>query len=196
MATTAGRTARRKGRRGDKWSTANTIAACSIVVALVAVALSAWQARQTARSQRLSVRPYVVFGFDYQSGMARFTMDNRGVGPASLRWFEALVDGKPRGSWQEFLEALGVAEGTEFHQSNPVAGVMMQPSALAFSIPVVSVHTVAAKEVLIRAHPRANLRACYCSMYDECWIATLDRLDPRPVDDCTPVPRSVFGWAR
>ena len=35
-----------------------------------------------------------------------------------------------------------------------------------------------------RRNGRIKLRACYCSMFDECWVAKSDDIRPAPVEHC------------
>jgi hypothetical protein len=38
-----------------------------------------------------------------------------------------------------------------------------------------------------RQRGRITLRACYCSVFDECWIAETNKFPPRPVRNCPPI---------
>ena len=40
---------------------------------------------------------------------------------------------------------------------------------------------------LDHARREVKFRACYCSVFDECWIGSLKDLEPKRVDRCPPV---------
>ena len=47
-------------------------------------------------------------------------------------------------------------------------------------------------EELRNKKSRIEIRACYCSIYDECWIET-NKKDPVQVYDCSPYPTIRYG---
>ncbi len=63
----------------------------------------------TAYMQRQQVRAAVwpILEFDTSNGpMIRFTVDNKGVGPAIIRHVAVKVDGQPVRDWNEALDKL------------------------------------------------------------------------------------------
>lgn len=77
------------------WLTSNT----ALVVAVCALFVAGYQASATRRHKRLSVRPHVVVTAErlYDGPKACFVVKlrNNGLGPAIIRGYEALLDGKP-----------------------------------------------------------------------------------------------------
>jgi hypothetical protein len=60
----------------------------SAAVRLVcALGLSVYEGHANRLHQRLSVQPYVSFGFYYDNYSAHYALNNWGLGPATLRWF-------------------------------------------------------------------------------------------------------------
>ena len=41
-----------------------------------------------------------------------------------------------------------------------------------------------------RQQGRITMRACYCSVFDECWVAESKLFPPRPVESCDKPPAS------
>jgi len=68
----------------------------TVVIALVALALSVWQFRASHTHNKLSVRPFLAFDASYDPTVRGFGLrvSNKGVGPAFILDFRILVDGK------------------------------------------------------------------------------------------------------
>ena len=82
-------------------STVQTITAIATsVLALLALFLSLWQAFQSRKHNKLSVRPLLVFIVNYDTTIDTnnrgigFSVSNKGVGPALISSFRVLVDKK------------------------------------------------------------------------------------------------------
>src|SRR5437773_6799887 len=178
------------------WTAANWIALSEFIVALCSFGLSMYVAYLNRSHQRLTVRPHLQIGFYYNAQGAHFSLDNWGLGPAQLKWFEVTVDGKPQRTWREVLNTLGVAKNVAFQQSIPARGILMQPGKIGQSTDILSVPRGAPTEALIKARDRLTLRACYCSLYEECWLATSDRAAPEQRSSCDPAPKVDFIWER
>lgn len=174
----------------NKWT---SIAA--VLIALCALMLSVYEGYNSRQHQRLSVRPYVRFSFYYDNKGAHFTLDNWGLGPAQLQWFQISVDNKPRKSWREVIRALGMGDNVNFEQSIPAMGVMMPPSSIGKPVKILSVPTGKSKELLIRNFNRVKLEACYSSLYNEYWIVSSEAPSPVTVNTCGQPP-TQFLWER
>jgi hypothetical protein len=172
------------------------VAFASAFIALCALGLSVYEGHANRLHQRLSVQPYVSFGFYYDSDSAHYALNNWGLGPATIRWFRATVDGKAQTSWRSVLRAIGLGPNVQFKQSIPEPGVMMPPSSVSQSVDILSVTGSAEKEALIVGNKRVQLEACYCSLYDECWLASTRTDRPTPRKSCEPAPAETFRWER
>jgi hypothetical protein len=136
------------------------------------------------------------------------TVENAGIGPAQIHRLDVLVDGVDitdrNGALihllveaccgEDYKKALARAGG------DPVAALgadMTRPVARTFLSPRQEANvllwpkTEANSEIWssvdqARRKGRISLRACYCSVFDECWIAQTYTFPPRKVDDCKP----------
>src|SRR5262245_18596222 len=145
----------------DRW-----IALSSVVVSLFAVGLSIYQGQLEREHKKLSVRPHVLIGFNWENDEAGWTLLNAGLGPAEIRWFAVSVDGKHRAEWRDVLKVLGLGEPSYqwvFYPGDvkpagqePTKLVRFKRSSLNF-------------DSMMAARRRATVEVCYCSMYGECW---------------------------
>jgi hypothetical protein len=134
-----------------------------------------------------------------------FDIHNTGVGPAQIHDFKILVDGQPVPSqgWlidnlikaccnEARAEALAAAGGNRramlgSDTTNPVASRSLAPNERVSAIrwPRTDRNAVLWRQLdLARQSGRIQLRACYCSVFDECWAANSHEFPPQPVRSC------------
>jgi hypothetical protein len=170
------------------------VAAVAAGVAACALGVSLYEAYTNRKHERLAILPYVTFTSQYDEKGAYLDVDNWGLGPAVVGWFQVLVDDKPRSTWREVLTAVGMDKTVEFHGSVLSRGLMMVPSTLANPSPPLLAVCGAPKEILKRQERRITLKVCYCSLYAECWTASSSDMVPRAVTSCEARPRETFVW--
>lgn len=179
-----------------RWSPGDSIALASAFIALCALGVAVLEGRESRLHQRLSVQPYVSFNLFYDDGGAHYTFDNWGLGPATIYWFRASVDGKVQTNWVDVLRAIGLDAKVQFKQSIPARGVMMPPSSLSHSVDILYVLGGTGKDALMKNNNRVKLEACYCSLYRDCWIASTDTDSPTQTRSCDPPPREIFVFKK
>lgn len=141
----------------------------------------------------------------------RFKAKNSGIGPARVHSYDILVDGEPiddgwfiRGIMQRCCKAdLDAAIAAGAKQGKDELATMGDsttgyPVHYIFSpgeeVPVVQwPRTEVNRDLwdkvdLARQQGRIASRACYCSVFDECWVAEPKVFPPRPVKSC-PTPK-------
>jgi hypothetical protein len=166
------------------------IAVCSILIAFGSLALSAYGAHLARQHDRLSARPYLSYSFDYDGTGVGWHFFNDGLGPARLRGFEVLIDGIPQAPdipLMMFAKAFGLSIQNDTEFINVKVGQMYKPLE-ANSKPSVLVWAKPGPNAdkLMQNWKRVAFEACYCSIYDECWLFTTagaSRGDPPPRDD-------------
>jgi hypothetical protein len=135
-----------------------------------------------------------------------FSVHNAGIGPARVHSFGFMVGGVPvEGEWsienvaracceKAFNEAVArhggdVRRALGSYPSNPVGKTFISPGQ---DVTVVRWPRTPDNEKLWEVVDRARwnqdrrltTRACYCSVFDECWIAESDKFPPRQVTSC------------
>ena len=119
------------------------------------------------------------------------SIENLGVGPAKVRSFEVLIDGHAVADHNALIRAAGKLENDiDVDQSTfyslPVTGrVLRAGETLSFARWDRTESAAVAWDALDQARfGRLDLRVCYCSVFEECWINSLQARDPLPVATC------------
>lgn len=171
------------------------------LVAVSALIVSVYQAYIARQQQKMSAWPYVAVMNSGAGGYSRL-VQNVGLGPAVVRSMTVTVDGRYEHSWAAVLRrSLGIDSAalrvlvppgdTTYSTSTVARGIVILPGA---SVEMVHVGEPAFAREARRAltNPRVQIRLCYCSVYDDCWVAG-GALEPAPVDSCPYDPAREFG---
>jgi len=143
-------------------------------IALLAVCVAGYTAYMQRQQVRAAVWP--ILEFDSSNGPIRFTLANKGVGPAIIKHVILKVDDQPVKNWAEVLEKIlgpGYHPGEESDMSGRVfaAGELINvftPHDEAQNpIPFDKSNPLWAK--MDKGRGRVTVEICYCSTLDECW---------------------------
>lgn len=162
------------------------------LIASLALAYFAFvQADATQKMQTGGVMPFVTFGTS--NGDAEGNQDialsltNNGVGPAILGPIEIRYEGKPITTPLDLLEKCcteSEPRGLRFSTS-PSTGIAVRPGETVefVSLPRTPA-TEAVWQALNKERWKLKVRACYCSIFNDCWITEGMQGLPRPVNKC------------
>lgn len=169
-------------------------------LALIAVAVSAislWVAIGTEQANRRMVAaaswPLLQADTSNLNSTITMSVQNGGVGPAKLKTFELFWNGKAYPGAHDLLAACCgyqvPASGDTTLTTGGVSGIVIRAgeSHIFLALPRRE-DNADAWQRLDRIRRTLKFRACYCSVFDECWIATLKDLEPKRVDKCPSVP--------
>jgi hypothetical protein len=131
-----------------------------------------------------------------------FTIKNAGAGPARVVWFSLKMQGREYASFFQLIDNLtdvdlGGDSGA-FFGANPNAGPFTSAIIGRILTPGEEVRIIrwikpaeddkealAVWQKIERARfDDIRVRACYCSIFDRCWIDALDGSAPRAVESC------------
>jgi hypothetical protein len=145
------------------WDRVTAIAA--IVIGLVAVAVAAY----TAIIQREQVRAQVWTRLFFANSDSERTLMviNKGVGPAHIQSVRFYVDGKAQPDWAHVFAGLGLPAGNNHMQSTLNGIVVAANERMNFLSFRTDDDWIAFRT---RAQAHLKLRACYCSVLDECLL--------------------------
>ncbi len=168
---------------------AAVIASLIGLLALVVSGYTAYLQRQQVRAQ---VWPRLEIANSNLS--LKQLVGNQGLGPAKIVGVRVLVDGKPVKRWLEVIRGFGFT-GNEGFAFNTLNGSVLPPGAI--SEVFVAADSGSSKamfnEFLSEEKHKFSMSVCYCSVLDDCWLATSDapKLADRnvPIDRC-PIPES------
>jgi hypothetical protein len=161
-----------RGIRMDRW-----LSMAAAIGALCAVAIALYQASLSREQQRASAWPYLAQSNSYVAGQPYTRqLENQGIGPARVRSFQVLVDGKPAHNWSDVVGAL---------IDQPDSGLVYYSFGRGSVVPPGATRTLLrlppgnqARLFWQAAQTRLETVVCYCSVYDECWNADTRAKEP------------------
>jgi hypothetical protein len=172
---------------------------CAVSISLVSIFLAIQNGKAMERLVQTNSWPFIrtTYSTSNLDGTPHNHLDiaNKGVGPASVESLEVLLDGRPMNSARALLNAIlnrtTVAPRPRILESSVVHDVLTakeQVSFVDFNREDFSTEDYAA---IKSALPKLEFRVCYCSVFDECWIADSNKERPAKVKTC-PVPAIPF----
>jgi hypothetical protein len=123
-------------------------------------------------------------------GTPHFRLDivNKGVGPARIETLEVAYNGVPMSSPRAILNAMLGRTTVPPHPrviiSTIVHGVLAAKERISFLD--VKPEDLSAEDyaAIDAALPKLNFLACYCSVFDECWMADSRKTQPAKIKTC------------
>jgi hypothetical protein len=165
--------------------------------AVLISAISLWVAVSANRTQErmmaASTWPHVQYGtgnrLPEDVSSITFNLHNAGVGPARIKTVQVLYDGAPMPDAATLLKACCGATGERVLTvtSHPER-VLVPGEEMTFLRYDEKTADPAVWAALNRKRFEVRLRACYCSVLDDCWMLDSTRDDPQPVAACPAVP--------
>jgi hypothetical protein len=136
-----------------------------------------------------SSRTPVPGGTDRFKHVVEYELVNNGIGPARVEWVQLNFKGKPVADLTDLLDACCAGPAAEIVGINHRGGVsnaLIRPGSsmvmFTWNEPDAPNPTFTA----LRAQMNSiTYSACYCSVFDECYIRADDSSKPKPVEQCT-----------
>jgi hypothetical protein len=146
------------------------------------------QADATKKIQMSETWPYVSYGTSNArpdgTNEISFVLQNNGVGPARLEAMEFLYKGKPMPNPREFLKQCCAGDVKFAFMSAPVTGVLRPGEKTEFIRLARTEANAPIWEKLGVERWSVVVRSCYCSIFDDCWVADNRQKRPQQVDEC------------
>jgi hypothetical protein len=152
------------------WPPERWISIAALVVSGFSLLVAADARREESNYRRLSMKPKVAITFNYNTSGAGWVFANSGLGPGVVRSFGVAVDDAPQRNWEAVARLLGVNLYTRTF-GTLIPGLMIPQSASGLSV-LFWVAPGPGKDLLIKQAERVRIEICYCSLYDECWLAS------------------------
>lgn len=174
-----------------------TVAFCALFVSLCSLGIALHHGRTMQRLVEANSRPFIQFVFghgDYAVGSSvaqalTLLISNPGAGAARVERFSMLLDGKVvdnAGDALAHLAGLSSPEalGPMSYSDAAPAYVKAGSDELVLRWPRTEQNAAAWDRVLAAGPARLSFEACYCSIFDECWIEKSAVFRPTPVKSC------------
>ena len=157
----------------------------ALVIAIFSLALSGYNSCVARRHEYLFTQPRLFINFYHNDTGAGWQLLNDGLGIARIRGFRALFDGTRMnmGSMTDALPPFGILT-TKVKYSNPYAGLVI-PADPNRIIILLSVPPGPAADTLVRDNARVTFELCYCSIYNECWLASSRDFESKKDNSCS-----------
>lgn len=163
----------------------------AIGLSICALLVSVFEVSAIRDEVRFQVWPFVSVGTGYSSEGFQVRLENKGVGPAKIRAIEYSWDGQPVQAERRsdvlnelVRRAVGDEEAFDYgfyRMSDPEGGVMSaDESTSLFAVPWTDTTRVLAD----RWGRSLFVTVCYCSVYEDCWVAELNGGEPASVPSC------------
>lgn len=168
----------------------------AFVISLALAYATFVQANATRKIQQSETWPFISYGTsditDEGVEEISFVLGNDGVGPARVKQLEFLYNGRPMETPRKFLQAC-CADSPEHptpFMSSKFEVVLRPGEATKFIRLAKRPENTAVWDRLEVERWKVAVRACYCSIFDDCWVLDSRLPDPLPVEVCP------AGWAR
>jgi len=176
---------------------------CVVMISVISLFVAASANRTQERLLAASAWPNLQFatGNADRDGNPAVTFDlvSRGVGPARVRWAEVTYDGHVVADSAELLGRCCAREKRASARPVVTTTSGIQPRVVGpdewitfFRMPRAG-NAEPVWTALERSLPLVAMRACYCSVLDDCWMLDSRQPEPAPVARC---PASGTAWSR
>jgi len=178
------------------------IGAGVLLISLISLFVAVSANRTQERMLAASVWPSLMFGTSSVSPEdvpeIRLDLLNRGTGPARVRWAEVLYDGTPvRDSRSLLSQCCGQRPESPDDDQIFTSGIQNRVLAADEWITLLRMPrpnpSTPVWEALSDERHKVRLRACYCSVLDDCWLFDSKRDDPESVRQCPRKPAVLWG---
>jgi hypothetical protein len=190
-------------KTGHRWVDLS-VAGCALLVSFCSLGLAVHHGKTMERLVTANSMPFLQItssSGEYASdGSVRqvmsFDLRNSGVGPARVEWLTRTLDDKPIEDWDAMMKALHAEAVSSGGVDSAIAvgrkSTSDVPTFLSGGGSLQSMRWQRTDENApfwdsvnkVRSGSRLRLQACYCSIFDECWIADSQIFEPKQVDRC------------
>ena len=164
------------------------LAVAGLFTGAIALYAAVTESEAVRRQTAAAVWPYVQLmtwdSTDPGAEYFRISMTNAGVGPARIEAVRLNLEGQVATTWVEALTRLTGGDVPRFSQM-AVVGRVLSPTETV-NLMETNEPKLALKLHDIVVRGAGSLEYCYCSIFEDCWLANISRqvTKPEPVDRC------------
>jgi hypothetical protein len=196
---------------GHRWLDL-TLALSAIFISLVSLGVAVHHGNAMDRLVAANSWPFLTYGTDNEDAQGHrrivLKIENAGVGPARVETFEVWWQGQPVSSADELLRRCCVPDAQAPINSSAARAMNLTVGIIAPSVMraggeqsflglELTEANAAVWHRLDVVRMQIKMRACYCSVFDECWETDLWQTSTRDLKRCpaAKVPFTVpAGW--
>ncbi len=168
------------------WQT--ILSVVGVVIAVLALYAALTESAAVRQQTAAAVWPFVQLMVEnHDTGDTAgfsFAFTNAGVGPAKMQDVRISVDGEVTRNWAEIVASVDGNLAAPVNR-NFISDRVLRPDETVVVFGTTDAE-LARKMIGAISKPRSVLTFCYCSIFDECWLADSqgDLQAPKPVDAC------------
>jgi len=152
------------------------IALSAVLLSVCGLFVSLYETSLMRQEQRASVWPRVSIGFTINDTLVTFIAENAGVGPARVQSAEIRHNDSTMVNWSELMRRTSSGPLSVSSSLNLVNGRVMSPEKrVEFAKLDFRDEQQAAALAESVLDGTTDIRACYCSVYNECWVTSLQQ---------------------
>jgi hypothetical protein len=168
----------------------------AVFISFVSLFLAIENGRAMERLVQANSWPSVQFTFstanDDGTTHVHFDIANKGIGPARIESLEMSYKGASVKDARALLNAMlnrtTLPRQPVIGVSDIVSQVLASKESIRYIDFIPGDFSPEDNAVLRETAPKANFRACYCSVFDECWMADTTKVRPTKVKACPVLP--------
>lgn len=165
------------------------VSVSAVVIGVCALAVSLYEAQLMRAQQRASVLPILELSRSHYTNQERtdnwrllLQVENVGIGPAKIVDFVVTVDGAPKKTWGDAMEALLGGDARVRYGVSTIGGRTIPADR---NVTMFDLSNTELTPDLVREFDRLDFKACYCSVFDECWTTAYSSIGgTQPVAAC------------
>lgn len=164
------------------------LALAGLFTGAVALYAALVESEAVRKQSAAAVWPYVQLltwdSLDTGEEVFRLSMTNAGVGPARIETMRLRLKGEAAVTWDEALPALVEGPPPRFGRMS-VVGRVMRPGESVDMMSTSDPRLVRALHDIV-VQGEGSLEYCYCSIFDDCWLADIrsEIAQPTAIDEC------------
>lgn len=179
----------------------------AVLLSLCGLSISLYEASLIREQQRASVWPNVRVGVSITGERFQFNAANTGVGPARIEATRLTYRSETLDRWRDLVDRVADVPQDSVGITYSILGARVMPAETEETIFEVGIDRPAERQVVDAIWQAVqdgdiDIEACYCSVYDQCWQASMQARtqqlrdparpteDPRPVASCDDLDRS------
>jgi hypothetical protein len=176
------------------WQT--VLSLVGVFVAVVALYAALNESEAVRRQTAAAVWPYVQLTVhdhvSEEDALFELSLTNAGVGPTHIRDMRITLAGRHVATWEEMLDSIDVRPDS--FSRNAANKRVIRPGESVVVFGTSDRRTVQALRAVV-ADPENAIEFCYCSIFDECWLADSREPDamPGPIASCPDYGHASFS---
>lgn len=148
------------------------IALSAVLVGVCALTVSVYEANIFRKQQKASVWPYLELSYSHTHNNFSYYIQNKGVGPAIMKWMVIKIDDKPIKNWSDYRRVIFTNDSV-LTRTSYINGRVISPNEIIKMISFSNEKAMQQAQAAINNN-RISVEFCYSSIFDDFWTVKMD----------------------